>query len=55
MRILRQDRAQKRLALRAESKVYPLSGLDELIALEMVAKQQRDGPGLRALLAPAWV
>src|SRR5262249_18954570 len=42
-------------AFLAKAKLDPLASLAEFVALDVVAQQDGDGPGLPAVLPPAWV
>ena len=55
MRVFLEYRAQERFAFFAKAKLSPLASLAELVAADVVAQQDRDGPGLPAVLSPAWV
>src|SRR5262249_32917595 len=51
VRVPFQDCAQERLVLLAEANGYPLADRAELVASDIVALQEREGPGPRAVLA----
>src|SRR5262249_60636990 len=53
VRVFLQHRAQERFAFLAKAKLDALASLAELVAADEVAEQDRDGPGLPAVLSPA--
>jgi hypothetical protein len=51
VRVLLEHRAQERFAFSAKAKLGPLASLAELVAANVVAQQDRAGPGLPAVLS----
>jgi hypothetical protein len=55
VRVFLEHRAQKCFAFFAKAELDTLASLAELVAADEVAQQDGDGPGLPAVLSPAWV